>query len=183
MATWRDCQGHVSQWERSMIRTAILAVIFSTNFPVYSYAGGSLFLPEACLPPIHGSNGGSGSCSLGFYSSEPPYQKIETGECKFFFDERAAVVDDFSVIECLIHNISKQRVLFFKYGVRYMVKDSSAPLVEDGFEATHRYNSGHLVPALFPGETRPVKLIAPSFPDSMKPSELRISIEVIEVSS
>lgn len=136
----------------------------------------------ACLPPISGSEDSAEDCPLTYRPPPPLGQSIDVSECLFLPEQAEALGQVFLTMQCAISNRSNERVVFFKYGIRYMELGSSNVLVEVGFEGAQRFSTAHLVPVLQPQETRSLRLVAPDLPRGISASELDISVEVLGVS-
>ena len=136
---------------------------------------------DACLPPISDGEANAEDCAMTYRPPIPLGRSIDVSDCRFLPEQAEALGQVFLTMKCAISNRSKERVVFFKYGVRYIEAGSSTILVELGFEGEQRFSTAHLVPVLQPQETRSLRLVAPDLPIGAIASELDVSVEVLGV--
>ncbi len=136
---------------------------------------------DACLPPTSDGEANAEDCPLTYRPPTPLGQSIDVSDCRFLPEQAEALGQVFLTMQCAISNRSEERVVFFKYGVRYMEAGSSTVLVEVGFEGEQRFSTAHLVPVLQPQETRLLRLVAPDLPTGTNASELDVSVEALRV--
>ena len=90
-------------------------------------------------------------------------------------------------MQCTVSNRSRERVVFFKYGVRYVEAGkagyvgSPIVLLEAGFEGELRFSTAHFKPVLEPQETRALRLVAPNLPTGTDAFEVDVYVEALGV--
>ncbi|MEY8099775.1 hypothetical protein AB9F29_20620 [Falsihalocynthiibacter sp. S25ZX9] len=136
---------------------------------------------EACLPPTSDGDANAEDCSLTYRPPTPIGPNIDVSDCRFLPGRSEVLGRVILTMQCTIFNRSEERVVFFKYGVRYMESGSSTVLVEAGFEGEQRFGTANLVPILQPQETRSLRLAAPDLPTDAIATELDVSVEVLRV--